>query len=499
MWWVGQAIGVVTLGSGIFAFVGYKGRRSPWRLIRACAASLPASAAIAIVYYGFLFREFRYVATSLLLIPTLAVGPLGAAAGSTLLAVSAVFTVALNPETTHLHIATLQIFLIITTLVMLMVAAVVAQRDRSEELRRSQEQFHTISEASPDLLYMHDPQGRVTYANPQMLQFFGLGLESLSNHGWLHAVHPDDLHGLEALLEQAHLRVEAVDTDLRVRNVHAREYRWFHYRALPLSVEHGKPRIWHGQFTDIHDKATEAARLEELVERQTAGLRQSNEDLERFSYSVSHDLRSPLRSIVASARILKEEQAARLPPDAINLLDRQANAALRMAQLIDDLLEFSRLGRSEVARQNVDVSQVARTVVQELGVDPHKSEIEIESNLRANADPRFVAVVLQNLIENALKYGKPDERAHVRVGFDQAKGAFYVRDNGNGFDPVYHERIFEPFERLQPDDKIEGTGIGLANVRQSIQRHGGRVWAESAVGEGATFYFTLPAARTRSA
>jgi PAS domain S-box-containing protein len=232
------------------------------------------------------------------------------------------------------------------------------------------------------------------------------------------------------------------------------------------------------------------AELEEKVSMRTADLRRANEQMQGFTYHVSHDLRGPLRAIVATSRMLQEDLSAVLDTDSQNLLSRQAAAANKLGQLIDDLLKLSRLENEKLDISSVDLSELAwEAAAEALGSHPESNvEIEIDEGLTSKADPRLLKLALLNLIENAVKYSP--EGGVVRVG-QMEDGTFFVSDEGIGMQAQYFERIFEPFQRLHRDQDFVGTGIGLTNVRQVITRHGGRVWAESVPGQGSKFLFTL--------
>ncbi len=229
--------------------------------------------------------------------------------------------------------------------------------------------------------------------------------------------------------------------------------------------------------------------LEQRVHERTAELRASIRELEGFTYSIAHDLRAPLRAIIASCKIMEEDFGSQLPAKAIPLLRHQADRALKLGTLIDDLLQLSRLSRGELGRSDINISELAKQVGAEvLGRYSCTSlNLLITPGLTAYADSRLTHLLLQNLIENAAKFSP--NGGMIQIG--EENGALYVRDQGIGFDPAYSEKIFHPFERLVKDHEIEGTGIGLANVQRIVDRHGGRVWAKSRPGEGATFSFTL--------
>ncbi len=234
--------------------------------------------------------------------------------------------------------------------------------------------------------------------------------------------------------------------------------------------------------------------LEARVQDRTAQLEAANQELEAFSYSVSHDLRAPLRGIDGFSRILLQDYAPHLDADGQRHLQRVRANAQRMGQLIDDLLEFSRLSRQALRKQTVDPAALARQVLDDLKPDYAHRPVEIVvGDLSAcEADPALLRQVWANLIGNALKYSSQREPARVEVGWRD--GAYFVRDNGVGFDMRYADKLFRVFQRLHSAEEFDGTGVGLAIVQRIVHRHGGRIWAEAEVGQGATFYFTLGAA-----
>lgn len=236
--------------------------------------------------------------------------------------------------------------------------------------------------------------------------------------------------------------------------------------------------------------------LEELVKGRTAELMRANKELEAFSYSVSHDLRSPLRAIDGFAHALLEDYSKVLDDTGKDYLNRVRAASQRMGRLIDDLLELSRVGRSEFQRAAVRLDLMAREIVAKLEeADPgHKVEVSIAPDMRAQGDRRLLRIVLDNLLGNAWKYTRKTESARIEFGLkeDGAEKVFFVRDNGAGFDMQYADKLFGAFQRLHKPEEFQGSGIGLATVERIVHRHGGRVWAESEPGKGAVFCFTLP-------
>jgi len=229
--------------------------------------------------------------------------------------------------------------------------------------------------------------------------------------------------------------------------------------------------------------------LEQRVAERTA-------ELESFTYSVSHDLRSPLRAIDGFSRLLDQEYGGMLDAEGQRLLSVIRTSASRMGQLIDDLLALSRLGRQDMRTVPIDMEERVSSVVEELlriHDDADAVTIDIEALPGATGDPAMVRTILTNLISNSLKFSREEDAPRIVVGADVQDGTpvYYVRDNGAGFDMAYADKLFGVFQRLHDDEDFEGTGVGLAIVHRAIARHGGSIRAESTVGEGATFYFTL--------
>jgi signal transduction histidine kinase len=237
------------------------------------------------------------------------------------------------------------------------------------------------------------------------------------------------------------------------------------------------------------------AELERRVVERTSQLEAANRELEAFSYSVAHDLRAPLRGINGFSQALIEDHAANLGPEGMRQLGFVRSAASRMAHIIDDLLRLSRVAQTELQRQRVDLSRMAREITDELKRShPERSvEVVIQDALFVDGDHRLLRIVLDNLFSNAWKFTQKSEQARIELGGFESDSSrvVFVRDNGVGFDMRHAQRLFRAFERLHAASEFEGSGIGLAIVQRIIQRHGGRVWVESLVGEGTTFSFIL--------
>ncbi|HKE18023.1 MAG TPA: response regulator [Kofleriaceae bacterium] len=249
-------------------------------------------------------------------------------------------------------------------------------------------------------------------------------------------------------------------------------------------------------------EANAARRLAETRSHLLEELERKNQELEAFSYSVAHDLRSPLRAIDGFSDALLEDCAEQLDTRARHYLQRMRASAERMRELIDDLLQLSRVGRADLSRQRVNLSEIAHQVLDDLRRgDPSRQVIDqVQDGLTTDADNHLMRVAMENLLGNAWKFTAKVERAQIQVGVTHSdRGpSFFVRDNGAGFDMEHSKKLFRPFQRLHGERDFPGTGIGLATVYRVIDRHGGRVWAEAAVGRGATFYFTIPPPRAAS-
>jgi PAS domain S-box-containing protein len=267
--------------------------------------------------------------------------------------------------------------------------------------------------------------------------------------------------------------------------------RWLHTKKVPIVDDKGTPRFLLGISEDITERKQAIAELAAARDKAEA----ANRELESFSYSVAHDLRAPLRAIDGFAQALLEDYGAKLDIVGKRHLERIRAAAQRMATLIDDLLRLSRVTRHEQKREVVNLSAVARIAVAQIErADPSRNvEIVIEDNLHALADHKLIAIVFDNLFGNAWKFTSKTPHPRIELGSKQGGDGtiYFVRDNGAGFDMTYQNKLFGTFARLHAAHEFPGTGIGLATVKRIIDRHGGRVWAEGAVGKGATFFFTL--------
>ncbi len=217
-------------------------------------------------------------------------------------------------------------------------------------------------------------------------------------------------------------------------------------------------------------------------------LKKANVDLEGFCHSAAHDLRAPIRSIMSRCRILQEDFSDSLPPEASSYLDALVRSGLSLANLVEDLLRFARLGEGQVARKEIDATALVHQIWHEIA---EPGIIDVQENVRAFADPSMFQIILRNLLENACKYTESTPALRFRMEMVSGVAVYSLKDNGIGFDMEHADKVFHPFIRLHGCDTYQGSGIGLANVQRIIDRHGGQVWAESSPGQGSTFFFTV--------
>lgn len=370
-----------------------------------------------------------------------------------------------------------------------------------EVLRAGEARFRTLSEGSPIGIFQLDRAQACLYVNERWSEITGLTREQALGHGWLQSVHPDDRVRLEERRQTdigdytAEMRLVLPDGAVRRVNVRVR------------SLHNAKSQIdgYVGTVDDISELALAAeeirrlnTELERRVTERTTQLAAANAELEAFSYSVSPDLRSPLRAIDGFCRAIEEDFTERLDETGCGYLRRIRAASQHMGRLIDDLLLLSRASRVEMRREPLDLSALAAEIAAELRAHYPGRTVEFvcAPGLRAAADHALARIVLYNLLDNAWKYTRRQPAARIELAGHPAPAdcptpVFAVRDNGAGFDMRHAGKLFAPFQQLHAPADFEGTGIGLAMVKRIVTRHGGRVWAEAAVARGANFYFTF--------
>jgi light-regulated signal transduction histidine kinase (bacteriophytochrome) len=306
-------------------------------------------------------------------------------------------------------------------------------------------------------------------------------------------VHPDDRESLESEVDRALREDAGYDVEYRLLDAGG-TYRWMRDRAVVTRSSEGTTAF--GMLNDVTDtrvRERDVETLNRIMREKAAQLETANRELESFSYSVSHDLRAPLRSIGSFVEILAEDFRSQLDEDGIRYVEIIRSNVERMNELIKDLLAFSRLTRQPLTKDKVDMSALADEAFAQLKPRDVTVEWVREPLPEAYGDVRMLRQVWMNLVSNAVKYSRESERPRITVSATEELGrtVYAIQDNGVGFDPAYEEKLFGVFQRLHADKKFEGTGVGLSIVQRIIQRHSGRIWATGAPGEGAAFYFYL--------
>ncbi len=376
---------------------------------------------------------------------------------------------------------------------------------RDTSVRRAEAQFRGLLETAPDGMVIVDESGTIRLVNEQTERLFGYKRDELIGQG-IEMLLPEPLRSAHQQQREAYGKAPVVRQmgENRALQGLRKDGSTFpvEISLAPLQTEAGL--LISADVRDITERRHAEAELEqyrdhleELVQARTHELESANKELEAFSYSISHDLRTPLRSIDGFSHFLLEDYGHALDDTGRGYLERVRQAAQRMATLIDDLLQLSRVNRHNMARTEVDLHGLAEDVVGELvAADAGRDvTINIAAPLIAECDATLMRQVLANLLGNAWKFTARNAQASIEFARRRngEEDVYYVRDNGVGFDMQYSDKLFGVFERLHTDMEFSGTGVGLATVQRIIQRHGGRIWAEAALDEGATFFFTLDA------
>ena len=378
------------------------------------------------------------------------------------------------------------------------------------ELARAQKALETESlmlrsvlDSMAEGLAAVDENGKFVIWNPVAKKILGLDATDRPSHEWTgyYGLYMADMvtpfPSDQIPLVRA-IRGESSITEMFVRNRELADGNWIEVTAGPIRDKQGLVRGGVAAFRDVSQKRAYLyeirklnSELEERVIQRTAELEAANKELEAFTYSVSHDLRAPLRHIAGFSKMLGETCGSSLTPEARHYLQRIEDGTQRMGMLIDDLLNLTRIGRHELKVQVTSLDSIVKDVIADLALDAGTRVIEwkISALPAVKGDPALIKVVFQNLLANAVKYTRNRPKAVIEVGVGQS--ALYIRDNGVGFDMKYADKLFGAFQRLHRSEDFEGTGVGLAIVQRVVQKHGGHIWAQAEPDKGATFYLSL--------
>lgn len=369
------------------------------------------------------------------------------------------------------------------------------------KLRIATQRLSALFQASPDAVFLHREDLSIVDVNQRALEMFGYSRDQMVTFS-VRDISGKDYVGKVARVAGSHIPIDRpTEFEWIAKRSDGSEFP-VDVRLIRLQMDIGDEVTLVAIVRDISERLQISAELrqhqdhlEELVQERTRQLEASNQELESFSYSVSHDLRAPLRSIDGFSQLLLEECGDQLDATARNHLQRVRANTQRMGHLIDDLLLLSRVTRRSLSHGKVDLSGIALAVAADLRENESGRMVEFhcQPGIWAQGDEKLLRVVLENLLGNAWKYTRKEAHPVIEFGVQRLDGTdcHFVRDNGAGFDMNYHHKLFGAFQRLHSMEEFPGTGIGLATVQRIIHRHGGRVWANSRPGAGATFYFTL--------
>ncbi|TXH37022.1 MAG: PAS domain-containing sensor histidine kinase [Rhodospirillaceae bacterium] len=371
------------------------------------------------------------------------------------------------------------------------------RRQAEKQLWSRETQFRHLVEAAPDAIVVTDKSGKITLVNARAETMFGYDRQELIGQT-VDILVPPRYHAAHQRHRDHYVaapvpRAMGADLELYGQRRDGSEF--------PVAVSLSPAETDQGMmvFCDIRDVTKERRAEQEIADlnanltRDNTELAALNKELETFSYSVSHDLRAPLRAIDGFSQALEEDYGDVLEDRAKQYLSRVRQATQRMDLLIDDMLELSRVARADVVKRNVDLSEMATDILKQLAEDGRQVDVRVQAVRPANADPRLIRIALENLLNNAWKFTRKTDAPRIEFGQIEEDGqvVYFVRDNGAGFDMAYAQRLFGAFQRLHDAKDYPGTGIGLATVQRVMAKHGGRIWAEAAPDRGATFYFML--------
>lgn len=375
--------------------------------------------------------------------------------------------------------------------------AMAIERKRSEDaLLESETRWRTLTENAPQIILLLDKNGTVLFGN-RLLP--GMNSQNLGVNSFLNFVQDENRLVIEKALNEVFDKSRGTNFELSIRNTDDSMI-WYACNLSPV-VTDGRVEMAILNASDVTSRKdaeksiqTLNEELEQRVLERTAQLASAVRELEAFSYSVSHDLRAPLRALDGYSRILEKEYAEVIDDDGKAFIHHIRSSTHKMDRLIDDLLAFSRLGRHSLEKQSVDMNEIVRKAIDEFSpiFSEGKLPIQVQELPACEGDPSLLLQLWMNLISNSIKFTRNCDRPGIEIGYlEEESIVYFIKDNGIGFDMKYADKLFGVFQRLHSVDEFEGTGVGLAIVERIVRRHGGKIWAQSASGEGATFFFTL--------
>lgn len=394
------------------------------------------------------------------------------------------------------HLLDLLLYLLVTGTVVLLITRL---RWTQDSLRQSELRFRVTAETVPDILFAADAAGRYDYLSRRFYDYTGLASGEGLGDGWVKALHAEDVHVVQAKWGSSVRTGELFEAEYRMRSADG-SYRWFVGRAQPVRDASLQIVRWFGSSTEIEVQKQAQNLLHQEVAKRTAELRQSVQELEGFSYSLVHDMRAPLRAMVAYVELAVEAMGKSVDSESLEYLRRVTDAAQRMDRLILDAFNYTKILRGKWPIRTIEVAAVLRGIVETYpDLQPPAAEVTIEfASLRVRGNEAALTQVFANLLSNAVKFVAPGVHPRVRVrAAPQAnsnRAVIWVEDNGVGVPPEAQERIFDMFQRIHRVDEYPGTGIGLAIVKKATERMGGKVGVESQLGSGSRFWIELPLA-----
>ncbi|MCI0745145.1 MAG: MASE1 domain-containing protein [Verrucomicrobia subdivision 3 bacterium] len=513
-WWLGDFVSDIVVAPFLLLWIGWRARDRTIdvkRAIEGVGLLLSIFAAGLIVFLApMIFGKsypFAYLAIPPLLWAGYRFGPRGAAACALIMSSVALwgtlrgFGPFARPDP-NLSLLFLQAFMATVTLTALVVAALVTESKRAAQaMGESEARFRLLADSAPVLIWVNDRQG-CQFVNRAYTEFFGSPMDDLLGFGWAKFVHPDDYNRYVEGYKRAAAALVPFRGEVRCRRADG-EYRWLLSTGLPRFLPSGEFAGYVGSSTDITEivqaretLARSRKELEDLVLERTAKLRESIAELEAFSYSLSHDMRAPIRAIQGFSQIALTEFGEKVGPPATDYLKKVISAATRMDRLIQDVLTLSRLSRQEITLASIDVEKLIRDIISERPeLQPPRADIEIVSPLPSmRGHMASLTQCVTNLLDNAVKFVSRGVKPRVRVYSElvQQHVRLWIEDNGIGIPPEAQRQLFQMFSRLHSERDYAGTGIGLAIVRKAAERMGGQTGVESEPGRGSRFWLQLP-------